>query len=56
MEKLKCGKPEKSYVSKIMNWFLWVVFYKTSKNSTVKAEVFKKKKDAYGFYKTLKGE
>ena len=49
----RCGKPEKSYFSKVFDWFVWVVLYKTSETSIVQAKTFEKRKDAYAFYKTL---
>lgn len=52
---LKCGKPYKSFVSKVMNWCIWVVTYRETETSVIQAETFGKRKDAYNFYKTLKG-
>ena len=49
----KLGKPQKSYVSKIINWFLWLVMYKKSKNSVVFAKTFKTEEEAYNFYESL---
>lgn len=56
MEKFKCGEPQKTYVSKRLNWFLWLVHYKIPEDPIIKVEVFKKRKDAYNFYRTLKGK
>lgn len=52
---IKCGKPEKSYFSKVMNWFVWVVPYKKEPCGIIYSKVFNKKqrKAAYNFYKTL---